>query len=147
MNTRTILALLMAILLPLTGYWMVKYYSKDAVHIPRKYFYDDVRQVEKKGKIVSDTLWHQVKNISFTNQLGQKVSLNDLKGKILVIDFFFSRCPSICPGLARNMKKLQDSFEKNPEIVQFISISVDPEFDSVHRIRRFADKVNTNHNN
>lgn len=117
MNTRTILALLMAILLPLTGYWMVKYYSKDAVHIPRKYFYDDVRQVEKKGKIVSDTLWHQVKNISFTNQLGQKVSLNDLKGKILVIDFFFSRCPSICPGLARNMKKLQDSFEKNPEIV------------------------------
>jgi protein SCO1 len=145
LNTRTILALLMAILLPLTGYWMVKYYSKDAVHIPRRYFYDDVRQVEKKGKIVSDTLWHQVKNISFTNQLGQKVSLNDLKGKILVIDFFFSRCPSICPGLARNMKKLQDSFEKNPEIVQFISISVDPEFDSVHRIRKFADKVNANH--
>jgi protein SCO1/2 len=110
LNTRTILALLMAILLPLTGYWMVKYYSKDAVHIPRRYFYDDVRQVEKKGKIVSDTLWHQVKNISFTNQLGQKVSLNDLKGKILVIDFFFSRCPSICPWTCPQYEKAAGFF-------------------------------------
>ncbi|MEO7444966.1 MAG: SCO family protein [Ferruginibacter sp.] len=145
MNKKTALAFLMAILLPLTGYWLVKYYSRDAVHMPHKFFYDDVATTVIRGKETSDTLWHKIRNISFTNQLGKKVSLDDAHGKILVIDFFFTRCPSICPGLARNMKKLQDSFVKNDSIVQFISISVDPEYDSVPHLRRFADRVNANH--
>jgi len=139
------LTLLAVILIPLTGYFIVKYYSKDAVHMPRHYFYDDVIVKESGGKTSTDTIWHQVRNINFTNQFGQKVSLNDLKGKIIVLDFFFTRCPSICPGLTRNMKKVQDAFGKNPEIVQFLSISIDPEYDSVPQLRKFADKFNANH--
>jgi protein SCO1/2 len=145
LNKRAILALMMAILLPLTGYWLVKYYSKDAVPMPHRYFYDDVVTKEVKGKTTTDTLWHHVKNMTFTNQLGKQVSLDDLKGKVLVINFFFSRCPSICPGLTRNMKKLQNSFLKNADIVHFISISVDPERDSVPQLRKFADRFNINH--
>lgn len=133
--------------MPLSGYWLVKFYSKDAVHMPRKYFYDDVVLREKKGKSFNDTIWHKVKNVSFVNQLGDSVSLDDLKGKILVVDFFFSRCPSICPGLAQSMKKLQTSYVKNPDIVQFISISVDPEHDSVPQLRKFADRFDINHDN
>jgi cytochrome oxidase Cu insertion factor (SCO1/SenC/PrrC family) len=45
---------------------------------------------EKNGKTINDTLWHKVKNMTFTNQLGKTVDLDSLKGKILVIDFFFS---------------------------------------------------------
>lgn len=145
MNKKAIFSLLLAILLPLTGYWLVKYYSKDAVYIPHHYFFDSVTVVEKNGKTSTDTVWHQVKNISFTNQLGNSVSLNDLHGKIIVLNFFFSRCPSICPGLAKSMKKLQDSFVKNDSIVQFISISVDPEHDSIPQLRKFADRFNVNH--
>src|SRR5215212_7878131 len=136
---------MLAILLPLTGYWLVSYFSKDAVHMPPRYFYDSVSVSEKNGKISTDTVWHKVKNISFTNQLGQKISLDDLKKKIIVIDFFFTRCPSICPGLARNMKKLQESFTGSDSIVHFISISVDPEHDSVRQLRNFADRFNINH--
>jgi protein SCO1/2 len=133
---------MLAILLPLTGYWMVKYYSKDAVHMPAHYFYDSVTVNANKS---TDTVWHKVKNLSFTNQLGQKVSLDDLHGKILVIDFFFTHCPSICPGMAKSMKRLQDSFKQNDTIVQFISISIDPEHDSVSNLRRFADRFEANH--
>jgi len=147
LNTKAFSALLIAILLPLTGYWILKYYSKEAVHIPPRYFYDSVRTVEGNGKISTDTVWHHVKNISFTNQLGQKVSLDDLKGKIIVLDFFFTHCPSICPSLTRNMKKLQDSFQKNDSIVQFISFSVDPERDSVPQLRKFADRFKVDHDN
>lgn len=114
--------------------------------MPRRYFEpDSVLVSEKNGKTVTDTIWHKVKNIEFTNQLGKKVSLDDLEGKILVIDFFFSRCPSICPGMARSMKRLQDSFLKNDSIVHFISISVDPEHDSVPQLRKFADRYGANH--
>ena len=146
MNKKAILSLMLAILMPLTGYLLVKYYSKDAVHMPGKYYMpDSVIVKEKNGKTITDTIWHKVKNINFTNQLGKKVSLYDLHGKIIVLDFFFTRCPSICPGLAKNMKRLQDSFVKNDSIVQFISISIDPVHDSVPQLRKFADRYNVNH--
>ena len=145
MNTKGIFTLLLVIIIPLTGYFIVKYYSKDAVHIPPHYFYDNVVTNEKGGKTTTDTLWHVVKNISFTNQMGKKVSLDDLHGKVLVLNFFFTRCPSICPGLTRNMKKLQNTFQKNPDIVQFISISIDPEHDSTIQLRKFADRFEVNH--
>src|SRR5215212_6311019 len=123
MNKKAILALILAAFVPAVSYLMVKYYSERAVQMLRRYFYDSVAVIEKNGKISTDTLWHQVKNISFTNQLGQKKSLDDLKGKIIVVDFFFTRCPTMCPGLAKSMKKLQNSFKKNDSIVQFLSIS------------------------
>lgn len=146
MNKKAILALILATAMPLAGYLIVKYYSKEAVHMPGRYFIpDSVIVSEKNGKTTTDTIWHRVKNISFTNQLGKKVSLDDLHGKVLVIDFFFTRCPSICPGLAHNMKRLQNSFVKNDSIVQFISISVDPAHDSVPQLRKFADRFNANH--
>ena len=137
---------MLALVMPFGGYYAVKYFSENAVHMPARYFTpDSVIVSEKNGKATTDTIWHKVKNIEFTNQLGKKVSLDDLKGKILVIDFFFSRCPSICPGMARSMKRLQNSFVKNDSIVQFISISVDPEHDSVPQLRKFADRYNANH--
>jgi protein SCO1 len=146
MNKRAVLGLMLAILLPMTGYLMVKYYSEAAVHMPRRYFFDSVITTEKNGKISTDTIWHKAKNITLTNQLGKRVDLDSLKGRILVVDFFFARCPTICPGLARSMKRLQSSFTNgNDTIVQFLSISIDPEHDSVPQLRKFADKYTSNH--
>lgn len=146
MNQKAILALMLAILLPMTGYLLVKHYSKEAVVMPRKYYIPDSVVVrEQNGKKITDTVWHSVKNIQFINQLGNKVDLDSLHGRIIVMDFFFTRCPSICPGLARSMKRLQESFTKNDTIVQFISVSIDPEHDSVHQLRHFADRYSVNH--
>jgi protein SCO1/2 len=113
--------------------------------MPRRVFFDSIAVNEKNGKTTNDTIWHHVKNISFINQLGKKVSLYDIKGKVIVLDFFFTRCPTFCPGMARSMKKLQDSFKKkDTSFVQFISISVDPQHDSVQQLKNFADKHKIN---
>jgi len=145
MSKKAILALLLAVFVPAVSYLLVKFYSERAVQMPSRYFYDSVAVNEKNGKTTYDTIWHHVKNISFTNQLGQQVSLYDIKGKIIVMDFFFTRCPTFCPGMARSMKKLQDSFKKNDtSIVQFISVSIDPLHDSVSQLRKFADRFNVN---
>jgi protein SCO1/2 len=147
LNRKTILSLALAMLMPLIGYWIVKYYSKDAVQMPKHYFYDSVGIKTVRGKQMQDTLWHQVKDQTFTNQFGQTVRLSDLHGKIVVVNFFFSRCPSICPGLTRAMKKLQDSYRNNPDMVHFLTVSVDPEHDSVRALRKFADRFQVNHDN
>ena len=144
MNKKAALALAIAILLPLTGYLLVSYYSNRDVHMPPRYFYDSVIVKEKGGKSTYDTLWHSVRNLNFTNQLGQQVSLDDLKGKVIVLDFFFTRCPTICPQLGTAMKKLQKSFPNNDSIVQFVSISVDPKHDSVAQLRKWAEKFDVN---
>lgn len=146
MNKRAILGLLVAIILPFGGYFIVKYYGEAAVQMPRRYFFDSVVTTEKKGKLVTDTIWHKVKNMSLTNQLGKTVTLDELNGKILVIDFFFSRCPSICQDMAKAMKRLQNSFINSKDsIVQFISVSIDPEHDSVPQLRKFANRYTSNH--
>src|SRR5574343_1556959 len=98
MNSRALKGLLIATVLPLAGYFIVGYYSKDAVKMPPRYFYDSVATVEKNGKLTQDTIWHRVRNIRLVNQLGKQIDLDSLKGKILVIDFFFAKCPTICSG-------------------------------------------------
>jgi len=144
MNKKSFLALMVAILVPLSGYLLVNHYSKDAIDMPNRYFYDSVNVVQKDGKAIYDTVWHHVSNLHLTNQLGQQVSLDELKGKIIVLDFFFTHCPTICPRLAVAMKKLQNSFPGQDSIVQFLSISIDPEHDSVAQLRKWADKFNVN---
>ena len=146
MNKKALMGLVVAFIFPLTGYYIVKYYSDKAVNMPRRYFYDSVTVIKKNGKEITDTVWHKAANMTFINQLGKTVDLDSLKGKILVIDFFFSRCPSICPGMAKSMKRLQNSFVNSKDsIVQFISISIDPEHDSVPQLRKFADRYTSNH--
>jgi protein SCO1/2 len=144
MKRKAFLALMLAILLPTVGYLLVNYYSIRDTQMPHRYFYDSVNVADKNGKTINDTAWHHVSNMQFTNQFGKKVSLADLKGKIIVLDFFFTRCPTICPKLARTMKKLQNSFTNNDSIVQFVSISVDPVHDSVPELRKWAEKYNVN---
>lgn len=144
MNKKSLIALIVAILLPVTGYLLVSYYSTRAIDMPHRYFYDSVNVVKKNGEITYDTAWHHVSNIHLTNQLGQHVSFDDLKGKIIVLDFFFTHCPTICPKLAVAMKKLQNSFPNQDSIVQFVSISIDPQHDSVAQLRKWADRFNVN---
>ena len=132
--------------MPVTGYVLVKYYSERDVQMPHRYFYDSVVVVTTNGKTVNDTIWHQAKNIRLVNQLGKTITLDSLRGKILVIDFFFTHCPTICPGLARSMLRLQNSFKGDDDsIVQFLSISIDPEHDSVPALRAFANRYTSNH--
>ena len=120
--------------------------------MPPRYFADTVINKVVDGKSTTDTVWHKVSNIRLTNQLGEQISLDDLKDKIIIADFFFTRCPSICPALTRNMKGLQDALKmQDPRrkidsaFVQFISFSVDPERDSVEVLKKYADSYGINH--
>jgi protein SCO1/2 len=151
MNNKAALGLVLAVLLPLLSYLVVKEVSEDAVPMPRHYIYDTVIAKEEKGKMVSDTVWHKVPDYEFTNQLGNKVGLNDLKGKIVVANFFFTRCPTICPKLTENVKMLQENIKSSEKVgsreadfIHFVSFSVDPERDSVRNLKKWADRFQIN---
>ena len=155
MNKKAILAIIVALIVPVTSYLIVKQVSEDAVVMPRKFLMDSVITKTIDGKTTSDTVWHKTGNISLENQLRNAVSLYDIRNKIIVLDFFFTRCPNICPVMTKNMARLQQSFSHftqgrtviDSSIVQFVSFTVDPERDSVGALRKYADKYHVNHDN
>jgi protein SCO1 len=145
-NKKGLLAVILAVVVPVSAYFVVKYASKDTVIMPLRFFPDTVISKVENGKEVNDTVWHQVRDFTLLNQLGDSVSLHDLPGKIIVADFFFTRCPSFCPRLSNSMRKLQRSFSKtDTSFVQFLSFSVDPENDSVPVLKGYADRYQANH--
>jgi protein SCO1/2 len=78
-------------------------------------------------------------SFSLTNQHGQTVTNKDLEGKILVVDFFFTHCTSVCPRMTNNLTTIQDAF-KNDSTVLLNSFSIDPERDSAARLASYARK-------
>ena len=145
MKKTTLLAFLMVTLLPIASYLFVSNLSKDAIKMPRRYFYDTVQVKMDKGKKVNDTVWHKVRPFKLKNQFGKEVGLEDWGGKIIIADFFFTSCPSICPKLTRNMKKLQTAFKKTDSLVRFVSFTVDPVRDTVQALKAYGDKFGIDH--
>jgi protein SCO1/2 len=135
----------MVTVLPIASYLFVSNLSKDAIKMPRRYFYDTVLVKMEKGKKVNDTVWHKVRPFKLKNQFGKEVGLEDWGGKIIIADFFFTSCPSICPKLTRNMKKLQTAFKKTDSLVRFVSFTVDPVRDSVQALKAYGDKYGIDH--
>jgi protein SCO1/2 len=135
------------IFVPLICYFLVKEFSEKALVMPGHYVADTIVENNDHGKQTFDTVWHVIPDFTLTNQLGQQVSLHDVKGKIVVADFFFTHCPSFCPTLTRNMQHLQQMFLTNDTIVQFVSFSVDPERDSVPVLKAYADRFGVLHHN
>lgn len=82
---------------------------------------------------------HTIANFRLINQNGEIVTDLDYQDKIYVADFFFTRCPSICPIMTNNMKKIQSAFLEDHE-VKLLSLSVTPEMDSVPVLREYATK-------
>jgi len=87
-----------------------------------------------------DTVYHQIPYFEFINQDGKKVTRDDLLGHVYIADFFFATCPTICPKMTKNMSYIQSKFKDNQNL-RYLSITVNPEHDSVSVLRAYADKV------
>lgn len=155
MNKKAIAALCIALLIPVICYYLLKTTSEAAVTMPRRYYVDSVVTKTVDGKTTTDTIWHKTENITLINQLGDTVNLYDIQNKVIIADFFFTRCPFVCPAMTKNMVKLQQSFSHYNEgrkvvdssIVRFLSFSIDPERDSVSALKKYADKFKVDHDN
>ncbi len=141
-----IIGIAAALLLPLSFFLFYNKPVSTALKIPKTFRPVGVDSHATNGKMKVDTIYHKLNDLVLTNQLGHQVNLNkDLRDKILVINFFFTKCPTVCPQLTNNVKRVVKAFDKkNTDIVQFISISVDPN-DSVPALRAYADKYTTQH--
>lgn len=82
----------------------------------------------------------EVKPFRFTNQDGQPVTEQDLKGKVTAVEYFFTTCKGICPKMQNNLRPVYDEFKNQPGFL-ILSHTCDPETDSVARLKRYADSL------
>lgn len=84
-------------------------------------------------------------DVELINQDGQKVRFYSdvLKGKVVVVNAFFTTCTSVCPPMNRNLEKIQNALgERLGRDVYLVSISVDPVTDTPPRLKEYAQKFN-----
>ena len=65
-SSKALLAIALAVVIPLASYLVVKRYADDTSFIPPRYHYDTVITKVQNGIQVTDTIWHSVKNITLT---------------------------------------------------------------------------------
>jgi protein SCO1/2 len=90
-----------------------------------------------------DTVFQSIPSFSLTDETGNTFESKNLKGKIYVTSFFFTRCGTICPKITSQLSRVQDTFLGDPE-VQLLSISVDPKFDQPEKLATYAKRFDAN---
>lgn len=81
-----------------------------------------------------------VKPFSFINQDGRNITEHNLQGKVTVVEYFFTTCKGICPKMHKSMYKIFDEF-KNEADFQVFAHTVQPDIDSLPRLRFYADSM------
>lgn len=81
----------------------------------------------------------KVPSFAFLDQDSLMITNKDYEGKVYLVEFFFTSCPTICPIMNRNLVQLQDEF-KDFEDFGVASFTIDPENDTPSVLKAYAEK-------
>ena len=81
----------------------------------------------------------KVSSFSFINQNGKTITNEDYIGKVFLLEFFFTTCPTICPKMNQNLVSIQNSFPNQPDF-GIASITINPNYDTVEVLKDYADQ-------
>jgi protein SCO1/2 len=86
----------------------------------------------------NSTAEHHILDFRLTDQKGRTVTLADARNKVVLADFFFTTCGSICPKMSTQLERVQEAYKNEPRFL-ILSHSVTPEMDSVPVLNAYAD--------
>ncbi len=85
----------------------------------------------------NDTIYHTISSFSFVNQFGDTITDRMINNKIVVADFFFATCQSICPKMSSQLVHVQKAFEKDNDVL-ILSHTVNPMHDTVEVLNGYG---------
>jgi protein SCO1/2 len=100
-----------------------------------------VPKVVKKFQNSDLVTFNKVPDFEFTNQDNKTITNSYFVGKVHVVEFFFTTCPSICPIMNRKMVDIQNEFYGNQEFA-IASISITPDIDTPEVFKQYAKDNN-----
>ncbi|AEA43903.1 SCO family protein [Fluviicola taffensis] len=97
----------------------------------------DIEFSETDGVQAVDTIYPKIPDFSYLNQDSLVITSKSMKGKVWIANFFFTSCPSICPPMISQMKRLNILTQDLVSEVQFMSFSIDPNTDQPSVLRAY----------
>jgi len=92
-----------------------------------------IQKLKKKDNLMT---FEKVPHFEFTNQNGKIISNNFYKGKVYVVEFFFTTCPTICPKMNTSLLKIQQTYLGNPNF-GIASITINPKHDTPEVLKKY----------
>ncbi|MCU0422699.1 MAG: SCO family protein [Bacteroidia bacterium] len=92
------------------------------------------------GETIIDTIYQTLPKFSFVNQYGEIVDESILSNKIIIADFFFTSCPTICPIMKKQMLQVYEAIKGKSDFL-ILSHTIDPEFDTVEVLKDYATRL------
>ncbi len=89
---------------------------------------------------------HQIPSFKFVNQNNDTITNVDYQDQIYIANFIFTTCPTVCPTMTMNMRYIQNKLNIFPNI-KFLSHTVNPEYDTPERLKKYAHKMRINEEN
>lgn len=126
-GARKYLVLFVLLLLPSLLYFYLIQGKHNFAHLPFVTYMDAQGEMQVR----------KAPDFAFTDQNGETFSSEQLKGKIYVVDFFFTSCPSICPIMTANMTKIHERFAHYADF-EIVSLTVDPTRDTPETLKEYA---------
>lgn len=108
-------------------------FGNNKFKIPVYHAYDST---EVNGTyVITDA--HHVPDFAFETNQGNILTNKELSNSVYVVDFFFTKCPSICKDMSSHLMRVQESFLDDNR-VKILSFTVDPARDSVEVLNEYA---------
>lgn len=97
----------------------------------------DIVYTRVDGKERQDTIYPKVPAFTYWNEDSVKIHSSSFKGKLWIVDFFFTSCPTICPVMTTNLRKVNHALAAFKSDVQFISFTINPDYDRPSVLRQY----------
>jgi len=123
------------IAVPLIAFSIVHWYQRSYDQLPVL----GKTTINSKGEIIQ----HQISSFTMRDQDNQVYSSDALKNKIVLVNFFFTACSSVCPKMMKHVKKIQDAFADDTSLA-IISFTVDPKRDDPQRLNMYSSRYKIN---
>jgi protein SCO1/2 len=91
----------------------------------------------------TDTIYPKIGDFSFIDQDSNTITNKTFQNKIYVADFIFLSCPTICPRMHTELTSVYNTYKSNPNIL-FLSHTIDPENDTVERLKAYTTSKGIN---
>ena len=96
--------------------------------------------------LIIDGAPKKVMDFEFSNQDGIMISNADFAGKVYLVEFFFSTCPTICPKMNKNLVDIQNTFPNRPDF-GIASFTINPDYDTQDVLKTYAENHGVTNSN
>lgn len=146
----------LSIIILIFGLWVIKNfnyrYANNEILKPDKV--SGLKTAPKKqkdsnsdvGYIVLNDEKQKAPDFEFIDQNGDTISQKDYHGKVYVVEFFYSTCPTICPIMNANLGEIAETYKNNKKF-GIASFSIDPKHDTPEVLKKYAKVHEITHPN